>query len=148
MSDSSLPKNSSTTFTVNVLNIDHNNIKDSMINAGGTGLSGDCITFISGTDTTGNSSDLNFSDHINLVSSAATTCFTYSTGDTITLSGLDSLSPSYPLTIPVEWQNEFPSWNKVKDMCEKYPGLKIAFDNFRVFYEMVKDDYDNPTPKK
>ncbi len=33
-------------------------------------------------------------------------------------------------------------------MCEKYPGLKIAFENFRMFYEMVKDDYDNPTPKK
>ena len=47
-----------------------------------------------------------------------------------------------------EWKNSFPDWSRVQDMCEYYPGLKIAFENFKVFYEMVKDDYDNPTPKK
>jgi len=47
-----------------------------------------------------------------------------------------------------EWQHRFPDWSRVQDMCVKYPGLKIAFDNFKTFYEMCKDDYDNPTPKK
>lgn len=47
-----------------------------------------------------------------------------------------------------EWQHRFPDWERVQDMCSKYPGLKIAFDNFKTFYEMCKDDYDNPTPKK
>jgi len=48
----------------------------------------------------------------------------------------------------LDWQQRFPDWARVQDMCNKYPGLKIAFDNFKTFYEMVKDDYDNPTPKK
>ena len=39
-------------------------------------------------------------------------------------------------------------FSKIENMCEQYPGLKIAFENFKVFYEMVKDDYNNPTPKK
>ena len=47
-----------------------------------------------------------------------------------------------------EWVDHFPEWSRVQDMCVKYPGLKVAFDNFKVFYEMCKDDYDNPIPKK
>lgn len=47
-----------------------------------------------------------------------------------------------------EWEHRFPDWYRVKDMCSKYPGLQIAFNNFKTFYEMCKDDYDNPTPKK
>lgn len=63
------------------------------------------------------------------------------TSDTITIGELNFDSR-------IEWQNNFPNWARVQDMIEKYPGLKIAFENFKVFYEMVKDDYDNPAPKK
>lgn len=48
----------------------------------------------------------------------------------------------------VDWKDKFPDIERVLDMCEQYPGLKIAFDKFRHCYEMVKDDYDNPAPKK
>ena len=51
----------------------------------------------------------------------------------------------YPLIIEAHRHGD---WDKVEDMCKEYPGLKIAFENFKVFYEMVKDDYNNPTPKK
>ena len=75
---------------------------------------------------------------------------TYSIGSsgisTITLNGIDA--SSYSFNLPQEWIGCFPDWNRVEDMCKEYPGLKIAFENFKVFYEMVKDDYDNPTPKK
>ena len=75
---------------------------------------------------------------------------TYSIGSsgisTITLNGIDA--SNYTINLPVDWKDCFPSWSRVQDMCEQYPGLKIAFENFKVFYEMVKDDYDNPTPKK
>jgi hypothetical protein len=75
---------------------------------------------------------------------------TYSLGSsgisTITLNGIDA--SSYSFNLPQEWVGCFPDWDKVEDMCKEYPGLKIAFENFKVFYEMVKDDYNNPTPKK
>jgi hypothetical protein len=75
---------------------------------------------------------------------------TYSIGSsgisTITLNGIDA--SNYSFNLPQEWIGCFPDWNRVEDMCKEYPGLKIAFENFKVFYEMVKDDYDNPTPKK
>lgn len=64
-----------------------------------------------------------------------------------TITGNDTITFDSWLTNK-EWENSFPDWGRVNDMCEKYPGLKAAFDNFKVFYEMVKDDYDNPKPKK
>ena len=47
-----------------------------------------------------------------------------------------------------EWINSFPDWQRVEDMCKKYPGLEIALRNFRTVYTLVKDDYDNPKAKK
>jgi hypothetical protein len=69
-----------------------------------------------------------------------------STIDTITLNGVDA--SQFTFKLPEEWIDSFPAWGRVEDMCEQYPGLKIAFENFKVVYEMVKDDYDNPVPKK
>lgn len=48
----------------------------------------------------------------------------------------------------IEWSDSFPDWDRVQDMCLKYPGLKVAFDNFKIFYEMIKDDYDTPKDQK
>jgi hypothetical protein len=47
-----------------------------------------------------------------------------------------------------EWVDSFPDWNRVQDMCKKYPGLEIALRNFKTVYTLVKDDYDNPKDKK
>ena len=86
----------------------------------------------------------------NVTFSGAGAQSTYSIGSsgisTITLNGIDA--SSYSFNLPQEWVDCFPDWHRVEDMCKEYPGLKIAFENFKVFYEMVKDDYDNPTPKK
>lgn len=72
---------------------------------------------------------------------------TFSTfnGSTITLTGG---TETYSWMNPVEWADSFPDWNRVQEMCKQYPGLEIALRNFRTIYELVKDDYDNPTPKK
>jgi hypothetical protein len=53
-------------------------------------------------------------------------------------------NPDYTTSwaIPKEWVDSFPDWNKVQDMIEKYPGLKIALQNFETIYKLVKDDYD------
>jgi hypothetical protein len=50
--------------------------------------------------------------------------------------------------LPEEWVGTFPEWDRVEDMCKKYPALEIALRNFKTVYQLVKDDYDNPTPKK
>jgi hypothetical protein len=95
--------------------------------------------------------------------------YSYNGADTITLTGgtgytigstMNSYSASTISTVtisdgvyqtsfnfPEEWRNAFPDWSRVQDMCEQYPGLKIAFENFKTFYHLVKDDYDNPENK-
>ncbi len=142
MSSSSQPK---------ILSDDLTN--DMFITSGGTGASVDTITLTgavgaSGTTYTYNSTyDFGTISTINSAGSyTISSGINSSTIDTITINGIDA--SQFNFNFPEEWINAFPDWGRVQDMCEKYPGLKIAFDNFKVFYEMVKDDYDNPTPKK
>ena len=47
-----------------------------------------------------------------------------------------------------EFVDSFPDWDRIKKMCDKYPSLEIALKNFETIYSLVKDDYDNPVPKK
>ena len=42
---------------------------------------------------------------------------------------------------------QFPDWSRVQEMCEIYPGLKIAFEKFKTTYHLVKEDFDNPENK-
>lgn len=47
------------------------------------------------------------------------------------------------------WKNEefvdcLPELTRIKEMCEEYPGLKIAYEKFVTTYRLVKDDYDTP----
>ena len=57
-------------------------------------------------------------------------------------------TPQFSWNLPEEWVGTFPDWDRVDDMCKKYPALEIALRNFKTVYQLVKDDYDNPTPKK
>ena len=68
---------------------------------------------------------------------------TYSINDTVTID-----NSAFTWSLPEEWVNAFPDWDRIKDMCEKYPGLEIAFRNFKNTYQLVKDDYDNPKDEK
>ena len=47
-----------------------------------------------------------------------------------------------------EFVDAFPEWQRIQDMCKKYPGLEIALRNFQTVYTLVKDDYDNPKDKE
>jgi hypothetical protein len=70
-------------------------------------------------------------------------------GSTVSFPSITSIdTSSFTINIPVEWVDCFPDWNRVDDMCKKYPALEIALRNFKTVYQLVKDDYDNPTPKK
>jgi hypothetical protein len=67
---------------------------------------------------------------------------------TVSVDNIVLTDNSFTFTLPKEWVDCFPDWHRVEDMCKKYPGLEIAFRNFQTVYQLVKDDYDNPTPKK
>ena len=152
MSNSSQPKDSSETLTINSRILD-DVLKDCTIDLSGTGVNMNDVTVVGavGSPYTYDSlSSITLTPTtINASGTIATSTYTVgsiTTSDTITIQSFDP--NQYTFNFPEEWRNSFPEWSRVQDMCKKYPGLKIAFDNFKVFYEMVKDDYDNPTPKK
>ena len=150
MSDSSQPKNS----TTNLPNLtDYKDLTDFIISVDASDINLSYNNTMAG--------EYNYaSDTITLTGAAGTTSLNYPTG-TYTIPALTTSQISQLQTIQIdqyagdwgnylnqEWQHRFPDWSRVQDMCSKYPGLKIAFDNFKTFYEMCKDDYDNPTPKR
>jgi hypothetical protein len=75
--------------------------------------------------------------------------------DVITLSGsndntitIDSSVFSNIWVTTVPFENEFPDWDSVQQMCQKYPGLKIAFEKFKTSYYLVKDDWEQKQRKQ
>jgi len=83
-------------------------------------------------------------------------------GSTITISGggtsVGSIGIGNTFTIggagvDFKWHNEefvdcLPSLDRIKAMCEEYPGLKIAYEKFVTTYKLVKDHYDTPEDKR
>jgi hypothetical protein len=49
---------------------------------------------------------------------------------------------------PEEFIDAFPDMDRIKKMCEEYPGLKIAFEKFKTTYYLVKDHYDTPEDQR
>jgi hypothetical protein len=98
------------------------------------------------------SSDYSYNSHdfgtVTLPSSVGVAQSVYTVGSGITINDIDINTDQFTFNFPEEWVDSFPEWDRVKDMCKQYPGLEIAFRNFQTVYQLVKDDYDNPTPKK
>jgi len=99
------------------------------------------------TTVTGSMSDYSHSYNSNTISTI-TLCPPISTTYTSSIDTITIDSSSFTFNLPKEWVDCFPDWDRVEDMCKKYPGLEIAFRNFQTVYQLVKDDYDNPVPKK
>lgn len=108
------------------------------------------ITISDGEDTVytvtldGNLSDINMASTI--MTDSISTITIPGTGSYTIGSGGDAsyVFDNIDLNFGEEWIDNFPGWHRVQDMCKKYPGLDIALKNFKVVYEMVKDDYDSP----
>jgi hypothetical protein len=75
------------------------------------------------------------------------TMSTINSGSINTIS-VDTSTWNTSFKLPTDWVDSFPSCDKVQDMCKQYPSLEIALRNFQTIYQLVKDDYDNPAPKK
>lgn len=73
-----------------------------------------------------------------------------STGSTITFTNTGSsyTADTFVWKTPEEWVDSFPAWSRIEDMCKQYPGLKVAYENFKTVYQLVKDDYDTPKDEK
>lgn len=41
-----------------------------------------------------------------------------------------------------EFENTMPDIHRLKEMCAEYPALDKAFENFKMVYNLVKDDYE------
>ncbi len=88
-------------------------------------------------------------DNITIGAAGAQPVYNWASGaSTISIDNIVLTDNSFTFNLPKEWVDCFPDWHRVEDMCKKYPGLEIAFRNFQTVYQLVKDDYDNPTPKK
>jgi len=49
---------------------------------------------------------------------------------------------------PVPFKDNWPEWFRVQSMRKQYPSLDKALTQLETVYNLVKDDYDNPTPKR
>lgn len=56
------------------------------------------------------------------------------TADTIDLSNID-------INDLVEFEDSMPSVAKIEDMCNDYPALEKAYENFKTIYKMVHQDW-------
>jgi hypothetical protein len=63
--------------------------------------------------------------------------YVLSSGTTI---NLDNISSTFTFD-NIEWKNSFPDFHTVEKMCEEYPGLAKAFENFKTVYKMVEQDW-------
>lgn len=141
MSDSSQPKNLYQGFEAKDI---ESLIKDCTIDLSGTGANMNDISFTSSYS----GQSLSYTTATPTITIGTGGASTYSIGTLSTTDIITMDSSSFTFNLPTEWIDCLPPLDRVRDMCEKYPGLKIAFENFKVIYEMVKDDYDNPVPKK
>lgn len=68
---------------------------------------------------------------------------TTSTVDTSAFDDLLSIDTDFELTLndPVEFEDFMPEVAKIEDMCNDYPALARAYENFKSIYAMVHQDW-------
>ena len=87
------------------------------------------------------------------IGAAGTYSTSYTSGAGGTVGGITSINninsyDNYTFSLPEEWVNCFPDFDRIEKMCKEYPGLAIAFDKFKTTYKLVRDDYDTPKNKR
>ena len=108
---------------------DHNSLTITLSDYDESGMAGDTVYTLSGTDTID-------------ISGISTTFDSTTTIDTSAFDDLVSLD-DITLTIndPVEFEDQMPDVSKVEDMCNDYPALAKAYENFKTIYAMVHQDW-------
>ena len=65
---------------------------------------------------------------------------TFTLDDTINVDNIMS-GPNVSTSYGTEWIDYLPAMSVVKDMCQHYPALEKALENFKTVYKMVEQDY-------
>ena len=83
---------------------------------------------------------------------------TASVGSNYSISGLSTATQvntistinidDFKITMPEEWVNCLPDFDRIEKMCKEYPGLRIAYEQFKTVYTLVKGDYDTPKDQR
>jgi hypothetical protein len=90
--------------------------------------------------TMSNDSTLNINGYYGYTTDISTiTTSTNNPSDFIDLISMDDLSIT--LNEPVEFEDTMPSVAKIEDMCNDYPALAKAYENFKTIYAMVHQDW-------
>ena len=109
-----------------------------------TQLDNDYTIDLSNIDTISTSNDTS------MVSSWSNDTITLGTTPTFTISTDSDINSTYTfggddITItthePVDFVDQLPSFNQIQAMCAEYPGLDKAFENFKITYKMVHQDW-------
>jgi hypothetical protein len=66
--------------------------------------------------------------------------YTFTLDDTINIDNIISGS-TVSTGFGTEWIDHLPAMSVVKDMCQHYPALEKALENFKTVYKMVEQDY-------
>lgn len=67
--------------------------------------------------------------------------YTFTLDDTINIDNIISGSTGSISVFGTEWIDHLPAMSVVKDMCQHYPALEKALENFKTVYKMVEQDY-------
>lgn len=66
----------------------------------------------------------------------------YNSVDWVTISGdSGTIDLSNYIYNPVLFEDSMPDPQELKRMCEEYPGLEKAYENFKTVYKMVEQDW-------
>jgi hypothetical protein len=77
----------------------------------------------------GTAGDITFDTSNNMV--MINNGITWNQIDTINITGI----------YDVEFRDKMPDIKQVEAMCEEYPGLDKAYENFKTFYKLVEQDW-------
>ena len=93
-------------------------------------------TFNVSTNTNGSVITSSNLDSITTISGIST-----STGSTYRVDDQISFNFDDILITPTLWTETLPDVDTVNDMCNKYPALAKAYENFQTVYKLVEQDY-------
>jgi hypothetical protein len=123
----------------------------------------DCITISNNTGIIAQEIDTVTIDLSSITTSVTGSTYYYNTGAVSTGYTIGNIQPTMTISSngnvgigtgtisgssTFSWKNNefvdcFPDFDRIKKMCEQYPGLRIAFEKFVTTYKLVKDDYDS-----
>ncbi len=72
---------------------------------------------------------------------ASNSMLTYDSSQWVTINTEDTIDLSSIIITPVDFEDCMPEVAKVEDMCNEYPALAKAYENFKVIYKMVEQDW-------